>query len=821
MSLQRKPQLRVCSVCRKPGHNKSRCPEYLKQIAAAPPSRPPVTFIIHDSNPYSSSPHLVNLKKQDNLWEKVGAEIPETSNDWYNFYHSLRENENTRIPLSKKEITRETDVLAEPVDELDFDNEEDVIELPVFTAREKPVEKEIETKPELTDQQKSYFFWRRLTWQTAAIALLIFIPFKANTYYQKIKIAADSIAANGTAGFMALQESTSAIMQADIAGAESSVNNALQKFSAAITEMNSKYRTLQKIASVMPVVSNEVQSRQNIITAGQKISQGNAYLIKGLSESQKNVSTTFPKRIKIITEYLDAAIPSYEASLEDLGAIDPGVLPLDYQAPFKDFRLLFAAFLNDMKNLSDLGSIVSEIFGGEGLRRYLVVFQNEHEIRPTGGFLGSFAIIDIKDGNIEKIDIPAGGSYDLQGQLNEHVEPPTPLLLSNKRWEFQDANWFPNFPTTAEKLMWFYRHSRDLTVDGVIAINASVLERLLAIVGPIVDEKRNITIASEDVLKTIQQVVEEGPEKKINKPKQILADLAPKFIGYLANLKAEQMMPLLVNLTEALEQKEIQAYFNDEQTENVIKSFGWGGEILPIKNEQDYLMVVNTNIQGQKSDAEIKQTISHQAVVSRDGTVVDTVVISRTHNGDPGVKLYGQTNIDYIRVYVPEGSKLISAGGFIWPDEKKFRAPDPWSKKDELLTTVEKEVKIDNETGTRITNEFGKTAFGNWIILEPGETKQIQFTYSLPFKVPLNQRDTGSSFLELIKGKPSLSPYQLIVQRQSGQESGFESQIIYPSSWRPSWTDGPELALAANGATIGPMDLKTDAIWSFVMASDN
>lgn len=81
-------------------------------------------------------------------------------------------------------------------------------------------------------------------------------------------------------------------------------------------------------------------------------------------------------------------------------------------------------------------------------------------------------------------------------------------------------------------------------------------------------------------------------------------------------------------------------------------------------------MVVNTNIGGGKSDANIKQTVEHQAVVQSDGSIIATVIITRAHEGiDDSDSLLGQLNSNYIRVYVPEGSELLDSGGFVYPDE--------------------------------------------------------------------------------------------------------------------------------------------------------
>ena len=98
-----------------------------------------------------------------------------------------------------------------------------------------------------------------------------------------------------------------------------------------------------------------------------------------------------------------------------------------------------------MNEIVSLSSALDSVFGDKQLKRYLIVFQNNNEIRPTGGFMGSFALVDIQKGKILNIDIPGGGTYDLKGQMKKEVEPPLPLQLSNNRWEFQDANWFPDF----------------------------------------------------------------------------------------------------------------------------------------------------------------------------------------------------------------------------------------------------------------------------------------------------------------------------------------------------------------------------------------
>ncbi len=676
-----------------------------------------------------------------------------------------------------------------------------------------------ETKNNFFHWVKKHFPLKRLAIASIILLAVTVVPTGARTYYHELRNTTDKISDSSTAGFLALQESTGAILASEIPSAQKSLVHALENFDIAVDVMQNNHQVLQKIAALIPLLGAEVQSRQKLITAGQKMALGNTYLLKGISESQANLELNLTDRLAIILVHLQAALPNYEKVLTDFNQVETNSLPFEYQEAFSDFKVLFTSLVSDFRKLSVLGSSLQEIFGQHGLRRYLLVFQNPHEIRPTGGFMGSFAIMEIKDGEIIKMEVPAGGSYDLQGQLNEYLEPPAPLLIANRRWEFQDANWFPDFPASAEKMLWFYQHARNYTADGVIAINATVLERLLSIVGPLTDEKRDITLTADNAIATIQKIVEKGPEKQAQKPKQILADLAPQFVDYFQNFQPANAMPILVNLEEALEQKEIQVYFTAPQTETTVKSLGWGGQILPTGESQDYILVINSNIRGQKSDAQIKQTISHQAVVDEDGYITDTVLIKREHTGSAGEKLYGQVNVDYLRLYVPLGSQLISANGFTWPDEASFKAPEKYYKKDATLQQLEKEVGIHIESGTRITEEFSKTAFGNWVITEPGQTSQVQFTYRLPFKAIVT-RDThpAESWKNVfINGERKNIHYQLVAQKQSGVESELESQIIFPAGWEPIWREGPNLSLASNGALIPAMTLSRDTVWSLIM----
>lgn len=646
---------------------------------------------------------------------------------------------------------------------------------------------------------------------TVLIVALLIVPFPAIGYYQRLKESNAAVVAESTNGFLALQSSTVAALHANMDAATSDLENALRSFAAASGVLEREHEFLLSLVKLLPYVGSQVESRQALLSSGQHLALGNTYVVKGIREAQES-EASLTDRFRLIRAHLRSAIPQYEAALGELYRVKSEAIPAEYQTSFDEFRALFETIVADMRSIVGLIDALDAAFGGDAFRRYLVVFQNQHEIRPTGGFMGSFAILDVEKGKIKNIEVPPGGAYDLQGQLPAYVKPPSPLLLVNGRWELQDANWFPDFAESAKKIAWFYEQSRGATVDGVIAVNGSVLERLLRVTGPVTNEKYKVSLASDNVLATLQDIVEHGEDKSAGRPKAVLSVLLEQLLGLVSEVDGREAMTFLSELLSALQEKEIQAYVRDEATQNVFRSFGWTGEIRQMAPGQDYLAVISANLQGQKSDARVKQEMEHQAVVGEDGSITNTVLVRRTHAGSPGEPLYGVSNTSYVRFYVPAGSELVEAGGFEYPNEASFHAPETWYKEDGDIARLEDEVLVDPASGTRVSREFGKTVFGNWMIVPPGETREAYVSYRLPWRAFLHGYErTTDNLLGRFRaaGAPRggrASSYALFVQKQSGTKSDFSTRVIYPEDWLPAWRSSEEISLAKNGASFrGPL----------------
>ncbi|MBI5222454.1 MAG: DUF4012 domain-containing protein [Candidatus Magasanikbacteria bacterium] len=813
--------VRRCSLCRQAGHTKRNC-----SARAMPTGRQAKTtsgkFVWIDvRQTHQTSPHVIDLKNKrpDSVWnsvkvfsekrvEPVKREMVDLAAMVRGFNHRLRNTDN-----ADTQITDDNRLILRPRPanmrlDTNFDkpalsgvvlNIKYQISNIVVTIKERigGIKDGIINSISLAKERAlNIFSFKKFAFSAVVLLVLAILPFPAVGYYESVKDTSARVVEASANAFLSLQSSTVAAMHADLNQAEYDLNAALTSFNTANSILDKEHRALQYVAGMLPVIGRQVKSRQHLLVAGHHLALGNTYLVKGVEELNKQSQSPLGDKIAILANHLRSAVPQYQEALVELGGVPSETLPTEYQESFADFKLLFATFVDDMGDLVGLSNALQTTFGHDQLRRYLLVFQNNDELRPTGGFMGSFALLDAQKGQIVNLDIPGGGAYDLQGQLDVFVKPPLPLQLANKRWEFQDANWFPDFPAAARKIEWFYQHGRGATVDGVIAINATVLERLLSVIGPVQSADKNLVIVSSDAVEKLQQQIEFDYDKNVNKPKEILSELAPQILAGFGKLDTVGVMRLVSELEDALQKKEIQLYFNDESTQAKLAEFGWTGGISPVAAGQDYLSVVNTNIHGQKSDAKIKQSIEHQAVIQADGSIIDTVFVHRAHSGVAGVPLYGVNSVDYLRIYAPEGSELLDAGGFTFPPEDVFKVPEDWYKEDVDLANQEKQIGIHAQSGTRITNEFGKTAFGNWVMVAPGNTETAYFVYRLPFKAD--------------------SRYSLLAQKQSGIDSDFATQVIYPDGWSPVWSTGEEMRLASNGASYGGV-LDEDRVVGVVM----
>lgn len=428
-------------------------------------------------------------------------------------------------------------------------------------------------------------------------------------------------------------------------------------------------------------------------------------------------------------------------------------LPKKYQSEFLSYKQKLIDLENITKNIYLSSDIISFIIGENSDTRILFIFENANELRATGGFMGSYALIDFKNGNINNYEIPGGGIYDLRAGFTKTLEPPEPFRLIINKWEIQDANWFFDFEKSANKLIEFFEPASRTSVDGVVFINSNMMGGLIDLVGEVKLEKENIVFTKDNVIDQIQTIIS-NKRNKTDKPKVIIGELFDKISSQILNKKDFELEKIYNLFNNIKDKKQILAYFKDYKTQNNIYNLGIAGNVINTNNNEDYLAIVDTNIGGGKTSQYINRNIKQEINILETGEIIKTLIINKKYRLQNS--RFDEKNIEFTRIYTPLGSELISVYGF--NDDVKINNTvySNYDKDPDLKNLNELSIK-DFNTNTTIYNDEGKTIFGNFIYLNPGEERQIVIKYKLPFKVNLKSDEKNL--------------YRIYLQKQSGVEN--------------------------------------------------
>lgn len=619
----------------------------------------------------------------------------------------------------------------------------------------------------------------------AMVSSFIFLIIFGVGFFKKSLEVKESVLGTSQTAYANLVQAKEGIMKSNFSDSSFQFKEAYDNFDNISEELNSLGGIFVEGSRFLPYVS-KLSSGKYLAEAGKNIARIgilSGEVMKVLEQIKNPLENTTGDEdsVSFLKIFQDSNKNSQEIlslltdTRKDLDKVNVDDIPEEQRAQFIELKNKLPQMEGYVRGFLDNSQIFTDILGGNGPRKYLFLFQNNQEMRATGGFIGSYGVMDIFNGRINKFFID--GIFNPDGQLREKVVPPAPIQKISAAWSLHDSNWFPDFPVSAEKAIWFYEKTGGPTVDGIITMTPNVMKKLLEVSGPIDMPEYGVVIDKDNFLEEVQNEVEVEYDKELNQPKKILADLAPKILDAIFNSKKiSSVVKTLDILMESLNEKQILLYSRNYEVEKKISEEGWAGEVLA--TDKDYLSVINSNINGYKTDGVIDEKIEHQAEIKDDGSIVDSVKITRKHNGgDSQYDWLNKVNANYMRVYVPKGSKLISAEG----QTREFNS-EPLDyvalkfKHDAQVEAEEESIKIDEESGTRVYDDANKTVFANWVYVSPKEEVVVKYTYLLPFKVVMNDSN-----------KPA-DTYSLLAQKQSGSlGSGFISSIIYPDKFDLTW----------------------------------
>lgn len=616
---------------------------------------------------------------------------------------------------------------------------------------------------------------KTLNLRFALLALLI--PFAIHTlnFYQTQTEEKGRVLGASTAAYQNLQLAT------DHATSQNfySTINYLREAKTNFTEIQDTLQNLGLGAGKLIIntpFNTPLSTAQNLAQAGEELTNAGEQLSLIINKfTTQSQTDNFLITLADIDHELTKATEHLNQANHYLQKTDTKYLPQDVAQKIQKAQNYLPLVATNLQKLNEDYPAIKALLGNKKPQKYLLIFQNNSEIRATGGFIGSYGIVDIQNGKITNLMID--DIFNPDGQLQEKIVPPMPVQKISAAWSMHDANWFADFPTSAQKVASFYEKTGGPTVDGVISLTPEVVIKLLKITGPIELPQYNLTITADNFLQQTQQQVEVLYDQKKNQPKQILKDLTPLLIEkitYPNSTTDNYYLDLLKVLETSLEEKHILIYHRHPTIEQMLQRRGWAGDVKQYMG--DYLSVINSNINGYKTDAVIKEKIFLQTDITSDGSVTNTLTITRTHQGgDSAYDWYNRVNANYMRVYVPQGSILLQATGHT---VEEYNPPINYNsfKIDEEVKALESTIKIDPESQTQIFQEANKTVFGNWVYVSPQETVTITYKYLLPFKI------NNSSLIQFYEH------YRIFIQKQSGSVgSDFSAKINTPSEWSTIW----------------------------------
>lgn len=400
--------------------------------------------------------------------------------------------------------------------------------------------------------------------------------------------------------------------------------------------------------------------------------------------------------------------------------------------------------------------------------RFLVVSQNSAELRPTGGFMGTFGLVEIG---------PEG--FHLTTYADVYTLPKDTLNLplpeggqvNYKHFYFRNTNWWMDFPTSTRVMTQFWQNLEQPRIDGIVALDIPTIRDLLAVFGPIRVPESKVPLTAENVMEQLTYVVEydnsggQGVEGK----KNAVVSLAAELVRRVTNLRAEDMEPTLAALTKSANEKHVQVWFADPAAQTAIVDVGWSGALAPPAGTTDLLAVSNGVIKPSKANLGVTKTLDYRVALGTDGSADTTLTLGYRKSTLTVLGMGQEWLANYVRVHRTAGTTASD------PD----RTPAGFAS---------------------LTDATGLPTFGHYFRLDRGRSTSVTLHTTVADAVQAGPAPT-------LPGVPSAPPatgdawhYRLLVAKQADLvDTDATVTVTVPEGWKVA---GSAAWLRVSGKTV-------------------
>jgi len=409
----------------------------------------------------------------------------------------------------------------------------------------------------------------------------------------------------------------------------------------------------------------------------------------------------------------------------------------------------------------------------EGPKTYLLLVQNEDELRPTGGFITAVGTLVLENGRIVSLEFMDSGSVDnwerpyplAPWQLDRYMNSPVLVL--------RDSNWFTDFPTTALYAETLFAYHNSHSVDGVIAFDQQMLVMVLQALGPVQVPGAIEAIDASNVLE-FMRASKSGPLD----PSDSAEWNRKGFIEDIALAVSERIFQgdvpwqaLTQAVVSGLNERHLLLHLDDAGLSGLLDRQGWNGAIKA--DPGDFLMVVNANIGFNKTNAVVSTYVSYDVDLTNLKKPIASMVVTVQNNASPEVECvhWGGRRLEneedypinacywnYLRVYTPQGTELLNHDAQAIPNE--------W-----MLLGRGQEGQVD-----ALEEDLpGLQVFGTLMVVPGGESVSVGFDLDLPAGVLRPADAEGFIYRLKIKKQPGTVSIPLTIRIHLPRESTIYS----------------------------------------------
>ena len=390
-----------------------------------------------------------------------------------------------------------------------------------------------------------------------------------------------------------------------------------------------------------------------------------------------------------------------------------------------------------------LSGLVVDLFGYDDPSNIIILGQDDQEIRPTGGFIGSVAEMQITKGDLAVTKFRSSYDIDPTTHLVMPIAPDAfgkymagvPALMA-----FRDSNWSADFPTSAQQALDLYRLTQTTSAKWVVAIDTFALAYMIDAIGGI-SLQGHPNLIDGEASRALAAGFDDkdglgyrcGPNNSSSFSNRCFSEDA--MVAILTHFQhGETNKELNELMLTLLRGKHLLIYAEDSTYQAILNKLNMSGWLRQVPG--DYLMVADWSAYSKVND-HITRTLLYDVDMSDVGSTAHLRVRYQNaiESDTPCAQIFDTTRVcywNYARVYTPLGIKLLEEPYFQLPSGTIYG-----------LRKIQSGYDVSDENTFEFAETTSHTEMAAFLSVGSRETRELSYRYLLPSGV-VTPTDNGN-----------------------------------------------------------------------------